>query len=85
SLVANCGYGRGYSVKQVIDTVKQVSGRDFRVIRGDRRPGDAVAVVASPALIMSKFGWKPRYDDLDGIVRSALSWEAALERRNQRD
>jgi UDP-glucose 4-epimerase len=85
SLVANCGYGRGYSVLEVIDTVKRVSGRDFKVIIGGRRPGDPTAIVADPALIMSEFGWKPRHDDLDEIVRSALAWETALGRRNQRD
>jgi UDP-glucose 4-epimerase len=85
SLVANCGYGHGASVLEVIDTVKRVSGRDFKVVVGGRRPGDSAATVASPALIKSEFGWKPRHDDLDEIVQSALSWEAALERRNQRD
>ncbi|MEX2034108.1 MAG: UDP-glucose 4-epimerase GalE, partial [Xanthobacteraceae bacterium] len=85
NLVANCGYGHGSSVLEVIETVKRVSGRDFQVVFGERRPGDPSAVVASPALITSEFGWKPRYDDLDGIVASALAWEAALERRNQRD
>ena len=85
SLVANCGYGRGYSVLEVIDTVKRVSGRDFKVATGGRRPGDPAAVVADPALIMSEFGWKPRHGDLDEIVRSALAWETALGRRNQRD
>jgi len=85
SLVANCGYGRGYSVLEVIETVKRVSGKTFRVVHGDRRAGDSVSVVASPALLMSKFGWKPRYDSLDEIVASALAWEAALDRRNRRD
>ena len=85
SLTANCGYGRGYSVLEVIDTVKRVSGRDFRVVYGPRRPGDAVSVVASPARIMAEFGWKPRHDDLDEIVASALAWEAALATRNARD
>ncbi len=66
SLVANCGYGRGYSVLEVIDTVKRVSGNDFTVVTGARRPGDPTAIVADPALIMSEFGWKPRYDDLGG-------------------
>ncbi len=85
NLVANCGYGHGASVLEVIDTVKRVSGRDFEVVIGDRRPGDPSSIVASPALIKSEFGWKPRYDDLDGIVASALAWEEALGRRNQRD
>lgn len=85
SLVANCGYGRGFSVIEVIDTVKRVSGRDFPVEYGPRRPGDPSAIVASPALITSRLGWRPQHDDLDAIVGSALAWEAALGLRNQRD
>jgi len=85
SLVANCGYGRGFSVLEVLDTVKQVSGKAFKVVYGERRPGDAVAVVASPALIKERFGWKPKHDDLAGIVRDALAWEVSLSRRNQRE
>ncbi|HEY5080427.1 MAG TPA: UDP-glucose 4-epimerase GalE [Bauldia sp.] len=85
SLVANCGYGRGYSVLEVIDTVRRVSGRDFKVVAGPRRPGDPTAIVADNALITAEFGWKPRYDDLAGIVGNALSWEHALGRRNRRD
>jgi len=85
SLVANCGYGRGFSVLEVLDTVKQVSGKAFKVVYGERRPGDAVAVVASPALIKERFGWKPKHDDLGGIVRDALAWEVSLSRRNQRE
>jgi UDP-glucose 4-epimerase len=85
SIVANVGYGRGYSVFQVIDTVKRVSGRDFKVVIGPRRPGDATAVVADPSFIKGELGWQPRHDNLDEIVRSALAWEAALAKRNQRD
>jgi UDP-glucose 4-epimerase len=85
SLVANCGYGRGFSVLEVIDTVKRISGKDFPVVLGDRRPGDPAAIVASPALIRERFGWQPRYADLDTIVDSALSWERALAHRNQMD
>jgi len=85
SLVANCGYGQGFSVLEVIDTVKRVSGNDFPVEYGSRRPGDPSAIVASPALITSRLGWVPRHADLGGIVESALAWEEALGRRNQRD
>jgi UDP-glucose 4-epimerase len=84
SLVANCGYGRGFSVLEVIDTVRKVSGRDFKAVAGERRPGDPVSVIASPALIKERFGWQPANDDLDEIVRSALSWEVSLSRRNLR-
>lgn len=85
SLVANCGYGRGFSVLEVIDTVKRISGKDFPVALGARRPGDPAAIVASPALIEARLGWQPRYADLDTIVASALQWEKALVRRNQMD
>jgi UDP-glucose 4-epimerase len=85
SLVANCGYGHGFSVLDVLETVKQVSGKEFKVLYGGRRPGDAVAVVASPALIKERFGWKPSHDDLAAIVRDALAWEVSLSRRNQRE
>ena len=70
---------------EVIDTVKAVSGRDFPVVLGPRRPGDPATIVASPAHIMEKFGWAPHHDNLAEIVRHALAWETALERRNQRD
>lgn len=85
SLVANCGYGRGFSVLEVVNTVKRLSGVDFPVSVGQRRPGDPAAVVASPARISERLGWRPLYDDLDTIVDHALAWESALSRRNNRD
>jgi UDP-glucose 4-epimerase len=85
SLTANCGYGRGYSVLEVVDTVKAVAERDFPVELGARRPGDPASIVASPARIMETLGWRPQHDNLTEIVRHALAWEMALARRNQRD
>ena len=85
SIVANCGYGTGFSVVEVVETVRRVSGRDFKVTMGPRRPGDPVSVVASPARAMATFGWKPAHQDLDEIVQSALAWEDALGKRNQKD
>lgn len=82
SLVANCGYGHGYSVLEVIDAVRRVFGRDFDVRTGDRRPGDAAAVVANSDLARSELGWSPRYDDLNAIVRDALAWERILSKKN---
>lgn len=82
SLVANCGYGHGYSVLEVIDAVRRAFGRDFDVRTGDRRPGDAAAVVANSDLARSELGWSPRYDDLDAIVRDALAWERILSKKN---
>lgn len=82
NLVANCGYGQGYSVLDVIDAVKGVSGVDFSVCQADRRPGDPATIVADPAMIKDELGWTPRHDDLSEIVRNALDWERALDRRN---
>lgn len=82
SLVANCGYGRGFSVLEVIESVRRVSGVDFDVQLSDRRPGDPPAIVANPARAMKEFGWKPERDDLDLIVGDALAWEEALKRKN---
>jgi UDP-glucose 4-epimerase len=82
SITANCGYGRGYSVREVIDTVKRVSGADFRVDTSPRRPGDPAAIVASSDRARATLGWRPRYDDLSIIVDHALAWERRLMTRN---
>ncbi|WP_294644443.1 UDP-glucose 4-epimerase GalE [uncultured Aureimonas sp.] len=82
SIIANCGYGHGYSVLEVLDTVRQVVGRDFDVRMAERRPGDASAIVADATTARQAFGWEPLYDDLPLIVRHALDWEEALGRRN---
>ena len=82
SLTANCGYGHGHSVLEVVDVVKRVSGRDFEVRMADRRAGDAVSIVANSDRIRERLGWKPDYDDLEKIVTHALNWEDALSRRN---
>ena len=84
SLVANCGYGRGFSVLDVIDCVRRVSGRDFPVETVGRRLGDAAFVVADASVATRELGWKPAHDDLDFIVRTALEWEDHLGKRNQR-
>jgi UDP-glucose 4-epimerase len=78
SMVLNCGYGHGYTVLQVVDAVRRVSGREFKVVLGPRRPGDPASVVADVAAIRRELAWKPQYDDLDTIVRTALAWEAKL-------
>jgi UDP-glucose 4-epimerase len=75
SVTFNCGYGHGYSVLEVIDAVKRVSGRNFAVITADRRPGDPAAIVADSTKIKSALGWAPRFDDLDTIVAHALAFE----------
>jgi len=82
SLTMNCGYGQGYSVLEVIDVVKRVSGRDFEVRLCPRRPGDPARIVAQADRIRN-LGWTPRHADLDGIVAQALAWEDALTKRNR--
>jgi UDP-glucose 4-epimerase len=82
SATFNCGYGRGFSVLEVIDTVKQVSGVDFRVDLAARRPGDPARIVAASDRARSVLRWAPRYDDLPTIVSHALQWEQDLRKRN---
>jgi UDP-glucose 4-epimerase len=76
----NCGYGHGYSVMEVVDSVKRVSGRDFKVAMAPRRPGDPAFIVADSTRIRAQLGWTPRFDDLDTIVGHALEWERRLEK-----
>jgi UDP-glucose 4-epimerase len=83
-LTLNCGYGHGFSVLEVIDAVKRVSGVDFKVDIAPRRPGDPAQIVAHSERIRSELGWQPRYDDLPIIVRDALDWERKLMTRKTR-
>ncbi len=83
SLIANCGYGHGYSVREVLSSVERVSGRSLDAREVPRRPGDAVEVVANPGLLKARLAWEPVHDDLDGIVAHALAWEDGLSRRNR--
>ena len=84
SLTLNCGYGRGYSVLEVVEVVRRVSGKDFEVRLSPRRPGDPARIIAGADRIRNELGWVPRHDDLDGIVRQALAWEDSLAKRNLR-
>jgi UDP-glucose 4-epimerase len=79
NLTLNCGYGRGYSVLEVIETVKRASGVDFPVLRSPRRAGDPAAIVARADAIRAELGWHPKLDDLATIVEHALAWEKKLE------
>jgi len=77
----NCGYGRGFSVLEVLDAVDRATNRRIDRHMGARRAGDPDALVADNAAIRAAFGWTPRYADLDTIVAHALAWERALEGR----
>jgi len=79
SRTLNCGYGRGYSVKEVIDAVAMVSGVGFEVRQASRRAGDPASIVANCGELM-KLGWKPVLNDLQTIVRHAYLWERTLRR-----
>jgi UDP-glucose 4-epimerase len=75
SRVLNCGYGRAYSVLEVVDAVKRASGVDFPVTLGPRRDGDPPALMADAGRIRETLDWQPQYADLDRIVQHALAWE----------
>jgi len=73
--VFNCGYGRGYSVREVIDTVKKVTKTNFTVEITGKRKGDPPVSIANNRKILSKLNWNPKYDDLEYIVKTAWEWE----------
>jgi UDP-glucose 4-epimerase len=80
--IFNCGYGKGYSVLDVIRAVEKAHGGPLRANRVARRAGDPTAIIAGADRVRAILGWKPQYDDLDTIVASALAWENHLLRRN---
>jgi UDP-glucose 4-epimerase len=75
SVTLNCGYGRGFSVLEVLGTVKRASGVDFKVTMSGRRPGDPAAIVADSGRLRALLGWAPQFDDVATIVDHALKWE----------
>jgi UDP-glucose 4-epimerase len=81
--VFNCGYGRGFSVLEVIAAVKRAARRDFEVRTSPRRPGDPAVVVAATERIRSTLGWVPEHDALETMVRHALAWEEKLAQRQR--
>jgi len=83
STTLNCAYGQGYSVRQVVDTVRKVSGVDIRADEGPRRLGDPASITATGEKVRSLLGWVPQHDDLTEIVESAYAWERHLMLRNR--
>lgn len=75
SLTANCGYGHGYSVREVIEALRRVHGEALNVRETGRRAGDPPSIVANSDLIRERLGWQPSHDNLDLILESALAWE----------
>ena len=80
SLVANCGYGHGYSVREVIKSVEKIAGIKLNVREEPRRAGDPPSLVAHAQKVREVLGWSPKLDDIDTIVRSSLEWERRLQR-----
>jgi UDP-glucose 4-epimerase len=80
SVTLNCGYGHGFSVREVIEVVKRVSGVDFKVEIAPRRAGDPAQIVAAADRARATLGWRPRYDDLATVIAHALAWEQKLRR-----
>ncbi|RIV89752.1 UDP-glucose 4-epimerase GalE [Aurantiacibacter xanthus] len=78
SLTMNCGYGRGFSVLEVLDAVDRVTGGTVTREMGPRRAGDPAQLVSDPSRIRATLPWVPQYDDLDTIITHALAWEDRL-------
>lgn len=78
SRIYNCGYGHGYSVKQVVDKVRSVTESDFPVRYVERRPGDPPVLVADPSRLKKELGWTPSFDDLGYIIKTAWEWEKKI-------
>jgi len=78
SKIYNCGYGHGYSVKEVVDKVKEVTNVDFPVRYADRRPGDPPSLIADSTRLKKELGWAPKFDDLGYIIKTAWEWEKRL-------
>ena len=80
--IFNCGYGRGYSVREVVEAAKRITGFDFTVKEAPRREGDPAALIADNGKITTQLGWQPRFADLDYIIKTAWDWENALLKRS---
>lgn len=78
STILNCGYGHGYSVREVIDSVERVCGHQLNTVELPRREGDSPRLIANAEAIKQTLGWEPKLDDLDAIVKTSLDWERKL-------
>ncbi len=76
--VMNCGYGHGFSVREVLSAVERANGAPLNIEEAPRRAGDPAMLIAVCERVKEKLGWQPQYDDLDAIVTSSLNWERRL-------
>jgi len=81
NLVMNCGYGHGFSVKDVVRTVQRITGSEFPVRLAGRRAGDPPRLVADSRKVREELDWRPAHDDLEDIIRAAWAWERKLHAR----
>ncbi len=77
--IFNCGYGRGFSVREVLETMRRVSDVDFKIVESERRSGDPAQLVAETEKIRKILGWSPKFNDLSFICKTALKWEHRLQ------
>jgi len=82
SAVLNCGYGHGYSVREVLAAVERAGGEKLTIVEEPRRAGDPAELIAVASRVREVLGWSPQYDDLDTIVRTALEWERRIAARD---
>jgi UDP-glucose 4-epimerase len=82
SMTLNCGYGHGYSVREVLQAVEKANGKPLTITEEPRRPGDPPILIAEADEIRKVLGWKPAYDDLDVIVETSLAWERKIAARD---
>ena len=79
STILNCGYGKGYSVKEVLNTMNKISKKTIKIKYGERRPGDSASLVSDVSKLMKTLKWKPKYNDLSLILKSTIKWEEKLK------
>ena len=82
STTLNCGYGHGYSVRDVLSTVERVNGEPLNISEEPRRAGDPPELIAVAERVRTTLGWAPQYDDLEMIVRTSLDWERKIAARD---
>jgi|TARA_B110000116_G_C16680220_1_gene510350 UDP-glucose 4-epimerase len=81
SQIINCGYGKGYSVKEVLAVVNKINGKEISIEDGDRRPGDSSMLVSNITKLNNLLKWKPKHNDLNFIIKTAIDWEKKLLNR----
>ncbi|MEE8094156.1 MAG: GDP-mannose 4,6-dehydratase, partial [Gammaproteobacteria bacterium] len=74
----NCGYGHGYSVREVLQAVEKANGEPLPIKEEPRRAGDPPILIAVAEKITQVLGWQPKFDDLDTIVKTSLAWERKI-------